>query len=125
MTVLAKCEQCTQYVITWKVDTLLLLVTTCRYSVVELVPFTFVLLCLLPNIKILLTMPETVQHLSCTDNLGNTPLHVAAKHNCVSAVSLLLTKGADCIRPNHDGRTPLHLAAASGCIEYVNFMLVI
>ena len=86
------------------------------FFVADLVPFAFAL-SLFPTIKILLTMPKAVEYLSCTDNLGNTPLHLAAKHNCVGAVSLLLTKGADCTLPNDSGRTALHLAAASGCIE--------
>jgi len=62
-------------------------------------------------------MSKAVEYLSCTDNSGNTPLHIAAEHNCVGAVSLLLTKGANCNSTNHMGRTPLHLASASGSIE--------
>lgn len=67
--------------------------------------------------KALLAMPEAVKCLSCTDNLGNTPLHIAAEKNYFGAVSLLLTKDADCNSKNHMGRTPLHLASASGSIE--------
>ena len=62
-------------------------------------------------------MPKTAECLSCTDKLGNTPLHIAAEKNYVGAVSLLLTKGADCNHKNNLGRTPLHLASASGCSE--------
>ena len=64
--------------------------------------------------KVFLAMPKVTDHLSCTDNAGNTPLHIAAESNFVDAVDLLVAKDADCDHKNNLGRTPLHLAAAKG-----------
>ena len=56
-----------------------------------------------------------MEYLGCTDEYGNTPLHIAAEHNHDDGVSLLLANGANCNLKNDMGRTPLHLASASGC----------
>lgn len=64
--------------------------------------------------KVLLAMPNVAEYLSCTDNSGNTPLHIAVESNYEDAVNLLLTKNVDCNVANCLGRTPLHLAAAKG-----------
>ena len=60
-------------------------------------------------------MPKAVEYISCTDEYGNTPLHIAAKRNCDGAVRVLLTMGADCNIKNREEKTSLHLASACGC----------
>jgi ankyrin repeat protein len=44
------------------------------------------------------------------DELGFTPLHMAAQHQCRAAAQLLLERGADVDRPNISGNTPLFVA---------------
>ncbi|OGM51379.1 putative 2-5A-dependent ribonuclease [Aspergillus bombycis] len=44
---------------------------------------------------------------------GVTPLMAACRHGNVSAVRLLLERGADCSRPSQDGYTSLHYATYS------------
>ena len=43
------------------------------------------------------------------DRLGNTPLHVAAKHNALEATETLIDLGAQTTVINSQGQTPLHL----------------
>lgn len=74
---------------------------------------TFLFLTFLST-KVFLAMPKVADHLSCTDNAGNTPLHIAVECNYVEAVDLLLAKDAVCDHKNNLGRTPLHLAAKKG-----------
>ena len=44
------------------------------------------------------------------DNIGQTPLHWAARANNLKIVKLLLSKGADISARDDDGRTPLYSA---------------
>ncbi|EGD78224.1 hypothetical protein PTSG_12865 [Salpingoeca rosetta] len=48
------------------------------------------------------------------DNQGDTPLHVACRHNQPATVKLLLDKGADTAIKNSKGNTPYNTAAVSG-----------
>lgn len=48
------------------------------------------------------------------DLQGRSPLHVAALHNAVDCVKLLLATGANLEARDTCGRTPLHAAASSG-----------
>jgi len=41
---------------------------------------------------------------------SNTPLHVAARFNCVSVAKLLVSSGANVKQLNDDEQTPLQLA---------------
>ena len=45
-----------------------------------------------------------------TDGVGNTPLHYAAEWNLENAVSVLLEKGSDSNKANHNGETPIFSA---------------
>ncbi|EGD80405.1 hypothetical protein PTSG_11050 [Salpingoeca rosetta] len=48
------------------------------------------------------------------DEQGDTPLHVACRHNQPAIVKLLLEKGADASVKNKQGETPHYVATASG-----------
>lgn len=51
-----------------------------------------------------------------TDDLGNTPLHLAVACNAAEKICTLLAKSNSslCLTPNAGGRLPLHLAAQNG-----------
>ncbi|KAL7298798.1 hypothetical protein TKK_0008542 [Trichogramma kaykai] len=51
---------------------------------------------------------QTVQ-LNIGDKIGDTPLHLAVKHENLEVVELLLRNGADPDFANEDGLTPLHI----------------
>lgn len=52
---------------------------------------------------------------NCTDTLGNTPLHIAAREGHHQLILPLLHAGAWVDEVNHQGQSPLHLAAARAC----------
>lgn len=57
------------------------------------------------------------------DNLGNTPLHLAAIDGYHTAVCQLLAVTGEWDTFNHDDCTPLHLAAARGHSDVINVLL--
>ena len=55
-----------------------------------------------------------------TDNDGNTPLHVAAKHGNLAAVKVLLEVdffSSEMNPGNNNGKTPMHMAAEGGHVQ--------
>jgi ankyrin repeat protein len=54
---------------------------------------------------------------------GDPPILVAASHNCVDTVKLLLDKGADINAKDHDGWTPLIKAASGGLTDLARLLL--
>ena len=52
--------------------------------------------------------------INARDNLGRTPLHLAAVREYVENISMLVKAGADLAARDKDGWTPLHLAAGHG-----------
>lgn len=52
---------------------------------------------------------RTTSVIDSQDRLGNTPLHVAAKHNALEATETLIDLGAQTTVINKHGQTPLHL----------------
>ena len=52
---------------------------------------------------------RTTSVIDSPDRLGNTPLHVAAKHNALEATQTLIDLGAKTTVINEHGQTPLHL----------------
>jgi ankyrin repeat protein len=56
-------------------------------------------------------------------NMGNTPLHLAAKGGHVKIIPMLLAAGANPNVENKRGRTPLSFAAQSGPLESVKLLL--
>ena len=57
------------------------------------------------------------------DNLGRTPLHMAAFHGHLKLSGLLLDSGAEVDAKDHVGMTPLHAAVLSGGRQEVQFLL--
>lgn len=58
----------------------------------------------------LLETHEGQQDINKGDEVGNTPLHIAAEKNHIAMVALLLENGADPCAKNRDGYTPIDLA---------------
>jgi hypothetical protein len=60
--------------------------------------------------------------LNCKNNDGNTLMHIAARDGDLSAVELLVRKGAPLLERNHSGQTPLDLAreGRNGLQEIIN-----
>ena len=56
-------------------------------------------------------------NIDAADSLHHTPLHIAAKRNHISAVKILLTKGADMQLKDDNGDQPIHIAAEAGNYE--------
>ena len=54
-----------------------------------------------------------------TDNAGNTPLHIAAKHGHLAAIRILLDHflSSEMQLLNNNGKTPLHMAAEGGHMQ--------
>jgi ankyrin repeat protein len=63
------------------------------------------------------------EELNQTDDLGQTPLHIAAAQCHTNLVALLLDKGAATNPKAKGGATPLHLAAQEGCADAVTLLL--
>lgn len=57
------------------------------------------------------------------DNLGRTPLHMAAFHGHLKLSGLLLDHGAEIDAKDHVGMTPLHAAVLSGGRQEVQLLL--
>ena len=57
------------------------------------------------------------------DDLGQTPLHLAAAAGRMGTVNLLLAKGADQKAVSRDGRTLMHRAAAGGLVGLMERLL--
>ena len=58
--------------------------------------------------------------IDCVDDRGFTPLHIAANHGRLSAVTSLLRKGADPNISAQLGDTPLHYACQHGHTSVVS-----
>ena len=61
--------------------------------------------------------------INCVDNVGNTPLILAAVNGCYDAVQHLLENGADPCTANHRGWNALHAAACSGHVTVVETLI--
>lgn len=57
------------------------------------------------------------------NELGSTPLHIAANGPSTEAIKLLLDKGAAVNAKDNNGSTPLHIAAFSGRKANVELLL--
>ena len=57
------------------------------------------------------------------DNLGETPLHLAAFSGHIEVIDLLITHGADVRIKNKAGKTPLQKASKVGHEEIVNLLV--
>lgn len=57
------------------------------------------------------------------NELGSTPLHIAAGNTAPDVAKLLIDKGANVNAKDNNGSTPLHLAAFTGHKENVNLLL--
>jgi len=75
----------------------------------------------LTKVKALIEKDASVIHLK--DNLGNSPLHVAAIDGSVPVTELLLLKGADINSANTQLNTPLHLAIMNGNDEVSKLLI--
>jgi Ankyrin repeats (3 copies) len=60
---------------------------------------------------------------SAQDNMGNTPVHEAARGAKMDLMKLLVSKGADLTITNAAGETPLHLAARYRSIQTVSCLV--
>ncbi|RDA83893.1 hypothetical protein CP532_3366 [Ophiocordyceps camponoti-leonardi (nom. inval.)] len=54
---------------------------------------------------------------------GGLPIHMAASHNRVPCLELLVRAGSDVNARSYTGRTPLHWATDSGALEAVEWLL--
>jgi len=57
------------------------------------------------------------------DTAGRTPLHLAAEHNSVECMRLLLRAGADPAAKNQAGASCLEIAICNGCVDGVAVLL--
>jgi len=64
--------------------------------------------------------PKLVQ---ARNELGSTPLHIAATISSPEAAKLLIAKGADVNARDNNGSTPLHLAAYTGKTAVIELLL--
>lgn len=60
---------------------------------------------------------------SCCDELGRSPLHLAACRGYTEILQMLLQKGADPNQKDSMGNTPLHLAACTNHVSVVTLLL--
>ena len=58
-----------------------------------------------------------------SDEMDNTPLHIAAIYNNVDVAEYLISKGAGIDLKNNHGKTPLHLAIQVDEIKISSFLL--
>ena len=75
----------------------------------------------LEEIETLITYNPSVVH--DKDENNDTPLHIAAREGFLSAVKLLIEKGADIHAGDNEDSTPLDVAAGSGKFEVVEFLV--
>lgn len=61
--------------------------------------------------------------ISAKNELGSTPLHIAASNSTPEIARLLIEKGAAVNARDNHGVTPLHIAAFTGHKENVEFLL--
>jgi len=54
------------------------------------------------------------KYTQCTDENGNTPMHIAAYDGNLEAVNVLLPMKSMINVKNKDGKVPMHLAAEAG-----------
>ena len=63
------------------------------------------------------------KNVNIKDNLGETPLHMAAANGHINVVKILATKINTLNVVNNVGRTPLHMAAFNGQAKIVEFLV--
>ncbi|XP_047106382.1 ankyrin-1-like [Schistocerca piceifrons] len=83
--------------------------TACAASLLQLLQFVLSVDSSLANVKL--------------DTEGTTPLHVAAAHQRLAVVCVLLDAGADVGSKTNRGRSALHTAAAVGAEKVVHILL--
>ena len=75
----------------------------------------------LQDVKFLLSQGHADHE--CTDEAGNTPLHMACKNGHVHVVEFLVfEKGCNVNCKRRDGRTPIHVACQSSQINVVKLL---
>lgn len=57
------------------------------------------------------------------NEIGNTPLHIAAGKGFTEIAEMLISEGADLSAPGESGHTPLHLAVINGQIKILEMLL--
>ena len=75
----------------------------------------------LPDVQAVLALNRT--NLDLGDDLGLTPLDMAALYCHTNVMQYLLEQGANVNSSAKDGTTPLHIAAQAGCVDGVNLLL--
>lgn len=55
--------------------------------------------------------------IDCIGHNNETPIFIAAKHNSVAALSVLIERYGSTSLPNADGESPLHIACRHGNIQ--------
>ncbi|EAX96059.1 ankyrin repeat protein, putative [Trichomonas vaginalis G3] len=60
--------------------------------------------------------------LEARDEIGRTPLHLAARENCVESVKILLAHGANIFSRDDDGWCALDYAGSEGNVEILNIL---
>ena len=73
----------------------------------------------LKNVKFFLKHDTHVAKINVNDQIGRSPLYMAAKHGRFEIVKFLLQSGADIHAKSKAGQSVLHMAAYSGNIDIV------